>query len=173
MRTLILIITILFSTNSFTQTLSIDPTRDDFIGTWEWENSNQIFRVEIFEAPSYYGTTLNGHYKMVEVDNNGNETELYNSNRPIYPGSAMNFPPPIEGGSLIAFNSVRFYKFFFQDCTATVDNPAPPLGELRLKFIPTEQGEPLKISWNLLVEGLANEGQAFSVPTNMTLTKVE
>lgn len=172
MRTLILIITILFSTNGFSQTLSINPTTDDFLGTWEWQNSNQVFRVEIFEAPSYNGTTLKGHYKMVEVDNSGNETEIYNSNRPIYPGSTTMFPAAITGGQHLDWLE-NTYGFFFQDSTVEVGNPPPPLGDLKLKFLPTQQGEPLRVSWTLIVEGIASEGQAFSVPTNMILTKVE
>ena len=171
MKHIILILTLIISTNIHGQISSTtNNTRNDFLGTWEWQNGNETFRVNFFNEDNGDGTfSLAGHYKMVEVIN-GNEVELYTSNRPIVSGNTQMYPPAIAGGHY--FDWIDTYRFFFQDNTS-ITQRAPSLGDLKLKFLNTQPNEPLQVSWKLRVEGMANEDEQFSVPTDIILTKSE
>jgi hypothetical protein len=167
MKNILIIITLITSINTFSQTISVNPTRNDFLGTWEWQNNNVIFRVNFFNESDGDGTfSLGGHFTMLESDNNGNETILFTSDRPIE-NTNQNWLPMINGGRYLDY--IDSYRFSLRDNT-TNDFL---LGTLDLKFLDVPNGSPLQISWKLRIDGMANEDQNFNVPTDITLTKVE
>ena len=87
-----LLILLLFSCKS-QYVLAQNPNHTPFIGTWEYQENNQIFRVLIYED----GNDLKGDYWLIEIDN-GNETILYESDYSA-PNSNFNWGYAIFGGS--------------------------------------------------------------------------
>lgn len=167
MKNILIIIALITNINAFSQTLSVNPTSNDFLGTWEWQNNNITFRVNFFNDETYDGSqTIRGHFTMLESDNNGNETILFTSDRPIE-NTNQNWLPMINGGRYLDY--IDSYRFSLRDNT-TNDFL---LGTLDLKFLDVPNGSPLQISWKLRIDGMANEDQNFNVPTDITLTKVE
>ena len=51
MKHIIAILILVTSLNSFSQTISVNPTTLDFIGTWEWQNGNEVFRINLLCQP--------------------------------------------------------------------------------------------------------------------------
>lgn len=171
MKNIIIILIFTITSNIYSQTISVNPTRDDFIGIWEWQNGNEIFRINFFNQETTYEgetwTSLASHFTMLSIDSSGNETIIYTSDRPMETTIPQNWFPVITGGQYLSYN--ESYRFALKDNTASTYL----LGNLDLKFLATSSGQPLQISWKLRVDGMADENQSFNVPTDIILTKIE
>lgn len=72
---------ILFSFNNIQDT-------NPFIGTWHYQNGNEVFEVIIWED----GEDLLGHYRLFTIDSSGNQVnEIFNSNKELGT-SGVNWP---------------------------------------------------------------------------------
>ena len=163
---IVIIILALNINNAYSQIQTDIPTKDDFIGIWEWQNNNEIFRVDLFEVEIDGEAGIDGHFTMVQVDNNGNETVLYTSNR-LIEGTNDYWQPMITGCRYLDYN--ESYRFFLRDNTSDYFL----LGDLYLKFLNNlNSGEPLQISWKLRPRGIRSEDERFNVPTDIVLTKI-
>ncbi|WP_296317866.1 DUF6705 family protein [Winogradskyella sp. UBA3174] len=87
-----LLILLLLSCKS-QQIIAQNPNHTPFIGTWEYQENNQIFRITIYED----GNDLKGDYWLIDI-NNGVETILYESDY-YEPGTDFHWRHAIFGGS--------------------------------------------------------------------------
>ena len=166
MKHIIAIIVLAISFSTYSQTQADIPTKDDFIGLWEWQNNNEIFRVNLFDYQEDGETGIGGHFTMLQVDNNGNETVLYTSNR-LIEGTNDYWRPMITGCRYLDYN--ESYRFFLRDNTSDYFL----LGDLYLKFLNNlNSGQPLQISWKLRPGGTRSQDEIFNVPTDIVLTKM-
>ena len=150
-----------------------------FIGTWIYQNGNQTFVMNFWketknaylnETPKYYIDELRGHYKLVENYGQSNEQLIYTSQINI--GNSITPWPTI----VTANQPIEPYKMggFVYDVTGIV-NPAYPLGvrgELEMIINPAN---PDTAQWEVTLpmgmRGL-DQPSTFTIPTNVTLTKV-
>lgn len=171
MKNTIILLVAIISINTYSQTLSVNPTRDDLLGTWEWQNGNEVFRINFFNySYEYEGetwTSLASHFTMLETDTFGNETIIYTSDKPMGSTIPQNWYPVITGGQYL--NYIDSYRFWLIDNTANTYL----LGNLDIKFLNVPNGSPLQILWKLRIDGMANEGESFNVPTDIILTKID
>ena len=150
-----------------------------FIGTWIYQNGNQTFVMNFWketknaylnENPKYYIDELRGHYKLVQNYGQSNEQLIYTSQINI--GNSITPWPTI----VTANQPIEPYKMggFVYDVTGIV-NPAYPLGvrgELEMVINPAN---PDTAQWEVTLpmgmRGL-DQPSTFTIPTNITLTKV-
>lgn len=145
-----------------------------FLGTWEWQNGNQLFRITLWKEelveykngnrPSFWMDQIKGHFEMVQLGQAGQqlETIIYTSNKPVG-NNASYYPPVINASSVDGIS-----------CGGTIldnsdPNPSNYFG-VRCKFsmnmVPnTSSGHAI-----LTVESIG--GEAYNIPNNITLTKV-
>ncbi|MEM9680478.1 MAG: DUF6705 family protein [Bacteroidota bacterium] len=170
MKTIIEIILLCFT---LTVSAQYGPTHlTPFVGHWEWQNGNQTFKVEIYEENNY----LKGHYQLTET-NNEVETIIYNSNKLINEELDFYFGEAIFGGS---HDGVLFHAYIednvqlgqgANEYTNTKD------GHLAFTIVNNgDNGQPVTATWRVR-EGMGLKSTAnppeFSIPTDITLTKVD
>ena len=156
---LLLVISLALFPEVFAQQLT-----QTYPGTWNYQNGNQVFVVKIWQD----GNTFKGHYKMTVI-NSG--TTIYNSRRQF--GDGIFFPPTIVGyantqnglSGSICDNTILGYT---EDCLE---------GNFQMKIIPFLPGCTscvVTATWKVSDTPGMKVGQdpPFSVPTNITLTKV-
>ena len=169
-------------------------------GTWHYQNGNQLFIVKIWQD----GQKMKGHYKMITVDGNGNQTGVvYNSRRDygygnrlpyILLGSVNNELSGVFGDNTIASTGMKmevspnpnatWSDDFKQNLGVDArflkitgyDRDYKP-GEFEMKIIPFLPGCTscvVAATWKVSDTPGMKVGQdpPFSVPTNITLTKV-
>ena len=150
-----------------------------YIGTWEYQKGNQIFRLTIWQdhiANPYDGVKyLNGHYEMIDISTGSPQT-MYTSN-----------PPELstQNKVLHAFNgtihqqtdlSMTFGGTFRQIHTGG----AGIRGDFTIRLLSTCPTCPKKIHWKVtkkIETRVVSEGQSLTtdivVPTDIELTKVQ
>lgn len=167
MKNTLILFALTIGFNTFSQNFPTSTTSNDFLGTWEWQNGTETFRVVFFNDSTYDGSqTIRGHFALLETDVNGNETLIYTSDR-LIEGTDQNWIPMINGGRYLDYNDS--YRFSLRDNTTD----SFLLGVLDLKFLNVSSQSSLLVSWKLRVDGMADEDQNFNVPTDIILTKVE
>ena len=135
-------------------------------GTWHYQNGNQLFIVKIWQD----GQKMKVHYKMITVDGNGNQTGVvYNSRRDYGYGNRL---PHILLGSV----NNELSGVFGDNTITGYDRDYKP-GEFEMKIIPFLPGCTscvVAATWKVSDTPGMKVGQdpPFSVPTNITLTKV-
>ncbi len=159
MKNILIILTFFFSLFSYAQ------NQNTLIGIWEQEINNQIFRIEIEREIGYYedgspkSITL-GHFQIIDLDNNGNETIVINSNKIVNPNTPNSFqlPHAIRGG-VYNYESA-YYLFQFTDINGTT-------ADLHIEVLDNNSILPNQIKWTLksLTDGELN------VPINAILTR--
>ena len=164
-KLLYIIISTLISSNLFAQ-LEVS----NLYGTWQSDfiDGTQVFRVHLFHSSEDPHSTLDvpvqGHFEMVEIDPQGNETIIYTSNKPIWEGDDnywwspaimwLNTDGTKVSGKLID-NCVSYYSMAEGCFTMTYVSSSP-----------------LKVEW--LVDrcpGLYNPNRMVQIPTDLVLTK--
>lgn len=135
-----------------------------FKGTWQYQNGNQRFLVSIWVDSE---NIMLGHYKMITIDSNGNQTGvLYNSKKPIGT-STTNWPYAIYMGTYDGLAEGGVIK------DNTVNNPRGFIeGRFRLSI---ENGNsPITAHWIVeKMQGIQETGEPnFSIPTDIILTKI-
>ena len=152
-----------------------------FLGTWEHQSGNQIFRITLWKEeynenengnrPSFFWDEIKGHFEMVEIGQSGEqlETTIYTSQRKIGQSNTDWFPV-IDGASN---NGINFEGLIY-------DNSVPydpsyitgVRGNLILIIIPNSQ--PQQMDWKVtLPQGMYGIDQSteFNIPTDIVLTK--
>ena len=153
----------------------INNNFDPFLGTWQWQDNNQIFRITLWKEqeiesynginnPVYYMDKIQGHFEMVEVGQQGQqfETVIYTSDKPI--GTSSQYYPPVingssydgisAGGLLIDSSNINPSNYFGVRCQFTLDiissNPTQAVFK---------------------VKSLSMSGDTYNIPSNITMTK--
>jgi hypothetical protein len=153
----------------------INNNFDPFLGTWQWQDNNQIFRITLWKEqeiesynginnPVYYMDKIQGHFEMVEVGQQGQqfETVIYTSDKPI--GTSSQYYPPVingssydgisAGGLLIDNSNINPSNYFGVRCQFTLDiissNPTQAVFK---------------------VKSLSMSGDTYNIPSNITMTK--
>ena len=198
MKNIIYIISFLFISNTEAQELvninlwnqlpndtgkyyaDLDNYFDNFVGTWEYQNGNQTFQISLWketkspyydvENPKFYADRILGHFKMILNKDMPNESIIYHSDKNI--GNSNNEWPPVIMG--MTTNGVVFSGQIFDN--AGVFNSEYPLG-VRGDMMLTITANSLPPTATFLVtlpQGMYAIGQpkTFTIPTNITLTKV-
>lgn len=147
--------------------LQVDAQEHVFAGTWEFEDGNQIFRVNIWRAHDAYS----GHFEIVEI-NNGFETILYTSDKPIIEGSSTHWYPVISGGGTDTKFTGRIL-----DISILYDPEEYSIWEaqLEMKIINDNCNDcPIRASWDVHYYDLIPDNVApFTIPTDAIMTKIE
>jgi hypothetical protein len=165
MKKISLILLFIFTISFYAQ------SSNDFFGTWEYQNGNEISRIHLFEQTTIYQgesmVSIAGHFSMIEINSNGVETIVFNSDKPYSELSSTHWHPVILGGMYLA--EIDAYRFSF------VDNSLPYWlsGHLQLSFINNPNNNSLQLLWKLRVEGMGTINRDFNVPKDIVLTKVD
>lgn len=152
----------------------IDNNFTPFLGTWEYQNANQIFRITLWKEnmveyengnlPSFYRDKIKGHFEMVEIGQQGQqfETIIYTSDKPI--GTSGQYYPPVinagsidgisAGGTILDNSNINPSNYFGVRCQFSLDiisnNPTQAV---------------------LKVKSLSMSGDTYNIPSNITMTK--
>ncbi len=142
-----------------------------FLGTWEHQEGNQVFRVTLWED----NNNILGHYKMINVEN-GMETIIYSSNKNEHIGNNEAKLPFVIYGSA---NNQLLIALFYDNTVNANQYHFQKKGSLTIEILTNPGGLNPTITAHWKVErksyqsGLAdNEAPEFSVPTDIVLTKV-
>ena len=139
-----------------------------FIGTWEWQNGNEVFRVNLFENADL---GLVGHYEMVQ-QNNGIETVLYTSKK-FDDGNEV-WPPYVISGR----TGVNVFAGTIRDNTVNSQlYDSEKRGSITIVIQNVTGIGSITATWKVerksYQSGLTDdESPEFSVPTDIVLTKV-
>ena len=159
----------------------INNVFDDFVGTWQWKNRNETFKVTLWKetmneqqngsAPSFYKDKIKGHYQLTEMQNQNGalvEVELYNSHKKIG-NTNQRWQNVISGDT---HDGIEF-SGLIRDVSINYPNwQAGVGGYLKLTIISTS---PLQMQWEVsLPDGMYGIGQptTFNIPTDIILTKL-
>ncbi|MUV03201.1 hypothetical protein GN157_05710 [Flavobacterium rakeshii] len=147
-------------------TTNVFAQANPYAGTWEHQNGNQKFILSIWVDSN---NIMLGHYKMITVDRNGQQTEtVYNSKKEVgnsgidwpytvYFGDMSNGYSQSFGGPIID-NTVNNQRGFIEE--QFIFTPNSPLGS-------TAQWEVKKM------QGVREPNEPdFNIPNNILLTKV-
>lgn len=141
-----------------------------FIGTWEYKEGNEIFRVLLWQDEDGTDAIL-GHYeKVTSID--GQEQYIYCSDKEKFVGSNKGWLPfvmwlegndSLIGGAFID-NTVNENLYSQQKS-----------GGVGIEILPNNDSEPLTAKWKVKRSSgpYINEAPEFSVPTDIILTKVD
>ena len=152
-----------------------------FLGTWEWENGNQTFRVTLWKEemvehengnrPSFWKDEIKGHYELVQSGQLGGQVEeiVYTSQKKIG-NSVTDWFPVISGDTS---NGINFEGLVYDNSIPLNNNyPMGIRGNLELNIIPGTI--PSQLEWKVtLPEGMygTNQPTEFNIPTDTILTK--
>jgi len=150
-----------------------------FIGTWIYQNGNQTFVIRFWketkasyinENPKYYIDELRAHYKLVQNYGQSNEQVIYTSEKNVG-NSVTPWPTIIAAGK--ALENYKMTGIVFD--VAGVLNPSYPTGVRGNLEMTINPANPDTAQWEVtLPMGMRGLGQpkTFTIPTNITLTKV-
>lgn len=172
MKSTLKIIILLFSLNTFAQNVQLDdPRLTPFIGTWTVQyDQNKVFSITLWREDH---NVLQGNYKIEILGSNGNVVKTYKSNF-THPNTNQEMPPMIYGG---ANSSTNVYGSI-SDITINVEqglsNRKSKEGDFKMII---QNGSNLSTAvWTVeKTPGLKLESYPdhYSIPTDITLTKVE
>ncbi len=163
----ILFISFSYKSNEKTLNTNILQEESPFIGTWEWENGNQIFRVFIWKQNS----ASKGDFELVEV-NGGIETTIYKSDKEIYGLAGTNWYPVITGG----WDGDKHFNGRILDNSIEHDPAVYTLWDAKLTMKISQEnclGCSTTATWKVNYYDLVPSSAApFNIPTDITLTKI-
>ena len=157
---------IILATFLLTSTLN---AQNSFIGTWEYQTGNEIFRVILWLDEN--GEDIKGHYEKVTI-NNGVETYIYCSDKEKFQGNNKGWSPYVintNGNDIIIGGT-----FIDNTVNANLYHPLK-LGSVKIEVVNNNGTDPITAQWNVK-RGQGpkiNEAPEFSVPTDIILTKVK
>lgn len=150
----------------------------NFLGTWEHQNGNIIFRVTLTKItkeeykngnrPSFYWDKIKGHFEKVEIDANGRETIIYTSQKKMGQ-TVTDWPHSIYGGTS---DGVGLSAQIYDNSINPVGDYFHITGKLKCEIIPNIN--PKQMTWKVtLPQGMYGTDQptTFNIPTDITLTK--
>ena len=160
----------------------LDHHLDPFIGTWEYQDGNQIFRVTLFKVekieyengnynPSYYMDEIQGHFSMIEIGSSGQpiETTIYTSQRKMGASNTDWFPVITIGSTR---DGINLNAMIYDNSIPYNINYPFVRGNLSLEII--SGTNPIQMQWKVtLPQGMYGTDQPtnFNVPTDIILIK--
>lgn len=144
----------------------LDPNLEAFIGIWEYKNENNLFRVEI--RKNHDGTSVFGHYWLIEINNAGEEIIIDQSSKEILEGSDEFWTEAFSGYSKDGIE----LRGLIRDVTPQPKDVNWIDGLLKMT-ITNQSLEPLKAHWRVTYDGPIFYDARFQIPTNCILSKVE
>jgi hypothetical protein len=171
MKTIFYFLTIISFLSCKAQVLSDPNTNHNlpFVGTWEYQNGNEIFRINIWED----GEDLKGDYWFIEV-NNDVETVICESNYQIQ-GTNFYYGDVIFGGSIDGVVMGALLDDNTINCEDGFDNRKRISGSASLTIQSNCFGCAVTALWEVVrLRGIRIAGSPteFSVPNNVIMTKV-
>jgi hypothetical protein len=150
----------------------------NFLGTWEHQNGNTIFRITLTKLtkhqvkngnrPSFFWDAIEGHFEKVEVDINGNETIIYTSQKKM--GQTITDWPSVIYGS--SNDGLKLNSQIDDNSITPVGEYFYITGKLQCEVIPNTN--PKRMTWKVtLPQGIygTNQPTTFNIPTDITLEK--
>ncbi|MFQ3296221.1 MAG: hypothetical protein ACI9WV_000462 [Patiriisocius sp.] len=150
----------------------------NFLGTWEYQTGNTIFRITLIKLTKhkvengkrtpYYIDKIEGHYKKAEIDTNGNETIIYTSQKKM--GQTNTDWPFVIYGT--AYDIIQFNGQIYDNSITPSNGFAAIRGILKCEIIPNTN--PKQMTWKVtLPQGMygSNQPTTFNIPTDIILTK--
>ncbi|WP_179317967.1 DUF6705 family protein [Winogradskyella undariae] len=177
MKTLIkitLILTILFSCSAF-KTASVTYQTNPFVGTWQYQDGNEVFIVTIWmnanENEYFDENSIHGNFKKIIVDANGNEiSEVYTSLGYYDAEQTVAYAPAFHSSYNDNSNRIQ----------GGILDRTMPNGKLEGTFSLTLQNNCINCPPNTAIwkvkkdQGLRPLDEPdFNVPTDLILTKIE
>lgn len=142
--------------------LSNLEAQNPFIGTWEHQENNIIFRVQLYMTDD----GLRGNYEKVSVSN-GLEIIIFKSNKDI--GHGLTYGPVI-----FCYSNNYELKGWLIDNTISTQTDLPIFtGNLKMDII---SSNPTTATWKITGNNesrLDIDNREFSIPTDVVMTKVE
>ncbi len=154
---------LLFAISLFTHEIQNTNTNNPFIGTWEYQENNTIFRVQLYMEEA----SIRGHYEKVSIINNI-EVPIFKSNREI--GFGETFGPVIYGN-----NDGNLLIAGIDDNTVTTQYEilGSLSGTLKMEII---SNNPITVTWKVKLNNesrLDYDNRVFSIPADVILTRVD
>jgi hypothetical protein len=146
-------------------------TNNPFLGTWEHQDGNEIFRVFLWMDDN--SGDIRGHYEKV-INNNGIESYVYCSDKEKFQGNNKGWTPYVINTN--GDNNVIGGTFIDNTVNANLYHPLK-LGSVRIELL-SNTNSLVTAQWTVerkKYQGVISSDEApeFSVPTNIVLTKVE
>jgi hypothetical protein len=136
-----------------------------FVGIWEYQDGNEIFRVELYLNNE---GRVRGHYEMLTQNPDGTDTLEFKSNKDV--GHGLKLGPVIYGGN----NSTTLSAGIDDHSVAIQFDELGSLhGSLKMEII---SSNPTKATWKVSGPNglrLHFDERVFSIPTDVVMTKVE
>lgn len=146
-----------------------------FIGTWEYTNGNETFRVVLWKVARHQSITetnsfmdeMHGKFSMIQNAGLPNETIIYRSDKNL-PNSTSPWPNVIQISGGIA-NEIG--GAFIDNCILPTTDKTFIIGKLEINLNATS---PLTANWKVIdLKGLRLSNYPnFRVPKDIVLTKV-
>jgi len=171
-----------FKEGNFTQKYYKDVQNNflPFLGTWKYQNGSQTFLVRLWKVtkepysatgnPVYYIDEIRGHYKLVENYGLPNETIIYTSEKNI---GVTGSPWPCVIFADATVPNILHGRLYDVAGPLNVNYQMGVFGYVDMVILP---GSPAQASWKVEPAKkewfAADEPRDFTIPTNVTLTKV-
>lgn len=146
-------------------TTKAQNSNNPFYGTWQYQNGNQTFQVELFRNEGE-GGSIRGHFKMFETSANGITILIYKSNKDLDFG--LKWGPVIYAGS-----SANSLKGFVEDNSLGLESRLD--GNLEMNILTSSSPGVIKATWKVKRgQGIrfTDDNRTFNIPTDIILTKV-
>lgn len=160
MRVVFLLIVLAFVSTSLNAQQLLNPYK----GLWHYQNGNLDFQVVLWQD----GAEMFGHFKMVEVNEMGDQINLvYTSRKTFFDGTPMS--PEIYGG----INELGLTGIIHDNTIANLNRDSKN-GEIIIKLVPSCSGCGLQASWKIdtHIEVTLENEPPFNIPTDIVLTKI-
>ncbi|WP_281847651.1 DUF6705 family protein [Olleya namhaensis] len=158
------ILTIIISVLAINITIAQNPNNAPFLGTWEFQENNKIFRINIWENQTNDG--IDGHYWLIELDANGNETIIDQSDKEKIDGCNCSWSEAFSAYS----KDGEELRGLIRDVTPLPKDRTWIDGLLSMSI---QENNPTAAHWIVSYDGPIYFEARFQIPTNCILTKVE
>ena len=164
--------------NAQTQIVNSNSS-NPFLGTWEWQNGNQIFRVNLWGDTN---KAISGHFQMLQITQNSNgqniATVIYTSDKPYNSVMTEHWHPVINVG--LGWNRNDILQGRILDNSMNYESSEYDGFEfwqawLEMKIIPSNNCNecPLTATWKVQYKDLTpSNAMPLNIPTDIILTKV-
>jgi len=150
----------------------INNVFDNFLGTWEYQQNNTIFRIILRKLArnkhkytnnqSFFKDQIIGHYEKVEILATGRERLIYTSNKPN--GNSNEY---LRAEIIIFGGTSDGIKLSASVLDVSIPNTFP-WGTLTAVIIPGSN--PSQMTWK--ISGYNLGGRNFNIPIDIIMTKV-
>jgi hypothetical protein len=155
---------------------------DKFLGIWEYQDGNQIFRVHLWkevmvEYNDYWKDRINGHFQKISISASGEETIIYTSEKTVAGGTDI-WSSVISLGSIKGASHNKATGLIFDNCqdSYSAEQPLGLQANLEISITSGTGAVGTEMFWHpyLFRDGFrfSHIDYVFKIPTDITLTKV-